>query len=247
MTNLEVGNSGVVFAVCGAVICFVLFQAILFIRKAWNRGKELNMSSADMKRVMVSSCVFSIVPSLPILLVLLVLMPSLGMYFPWLRLSVVGSGAYENMAANVSAQSFGLKSISDPGYTKEMLVGTMWVMTIGIIWGPLYTVIGSKYIQKGIKILKGKQGNRINAIFAAMFIAMVCVFSGTYFATPFKLGKTGVVGLVPLLVFIVSAIVMYLLDKLGKKTGSKLVSESSFPLSMIFGMFSAIIFNLILN
>ena len=246
MTNLDIGNSGIMFALCGVVVCFVLFQATLFIRKAWRQGKKLDMSSEDMKRVMVSSCIFSIVPSLPILLVLLVLMPSLGMYFPWLRLSVIGSGAYENMAANVCAQTFGLKSISDPGYNAEMLVSTMWVMTIGIIWGPLYTVIGSKYIQKGIKILKGRQEKRINAIFAAMSIAMICVFSGTYFATPFKINKTGAVGLIPLLVFIVSAIAIYFLDKLGKRTGSKLVSESSFPLSMITGMLSAIVFRLIL-
>lgn len=246
MTHLEIGNSTVVFALCGTVILFVCIQAFLFVKKAYARGIELNMSKEDMKRVMISSCIFSIVPSLPILLVLAVLMPNLGMYFPWLRLSVIGSGAYENMAANVTAQAFGLKSVSDTGFTVNILVAVMWVMTIGIIWGPLYTIFGTKYIQKGVEVLKGKQEKRFNAIFASMFIAMVCVFSGTYFAAPFKLAATGSKGLIPLLVLIVSALTIFVFDKIGKATNSKLIAEASFPLSMIIGMASAIVFNMFL-
>ncbi len=246
MSHLEIGNSTTLFMLCGMVILFVCVQAVLFIQKAYKRGIELSMSKEDLKRVMKSSAIFSIVPSLPILLVLMVLMPNLGMYFPWLRLSVIGSGAYENMAANVTAQAFGLKSVSDAGFTPEILVAVMWVMTIGIIWGPLYTVFGTKSIQKGVNVLKGKQEKRFNAIFASMFIAMVCVFSGTTFASIFKIEKTGMKGIIPLLVFIASALGIYGLDVLGKKTKSNLIKEASFPLSMIIGMAAAIIFNMIL-
>lgn len=241
-----IGNSAVVFLLCGLVIAFVLFQAFVFMKKAWKRGKEIGMSTQDMKKTMISSCLFSIVPSIPILLVLALLMPNLGMYFTWLHLSVVGSGVYETMASNATAKAFGLAGISDPNFTDQMLVSAMWVMTVGIIWGPLYTVIRSKYISKGIQLLKGKQEKRFDAIFTSMFIAMVCVFSGPYFSPIFKVGKTGTKGLIPLIVFVVGALTYYLIEEAGKKTNNRLLKELGFPVSMILGMVSAILVNFVL-
>ena len=188
-----------------------------------------------------------IIPSIPILLIMVVLMHNLGKFFPWLRLSVIGSGPYENMAANATAQAFGLESISSAGFTGEMFVSTMFVMTIGIIWGPLYTMLGSKYIQKGMNFIKGKQEKNYKDIFAVMFISLLCVFGGTYFATPFKLRSTGSIGIVPLLVLVTSALFIWLFDYIVKKTGKKLLQEFSFPLCLIIGMGSAIVYSIILS
>jgi len=251
MSYLDVANGNVLFLLCGIVIAFVLVQAVIFMKKAWKRGVELNMSTATMKKVIKNSLVFSIIPSLPILVVLLILMPTLGKYFPWLRLSVVGSGVYENMAADVTAKAFGLSGISDTGFTLQMFISAMWVMTIGIIWGPLYTALGSKYIQKGMQIIKGKHEKSFQAIFASMFIAMLSVFSGPYLSSPFKVisgeNEAGIVGIVPLLVLIVSAVCIWVIDTLGKKMKSSVLTEFGFPISLIVGMVSAVVFQMILG
>lgn len=248
MSNyLNVANGGLVFLLCGIVVLYVLVQAVVFMRKAWNRGIELGMEKGTLKKVMVSSSVFSIIPSLPILMVLLVLMPNLGKYFSWLRLSVIGSGVYENMAANVTAKSFGLESIADPNFTLPIFVSAMWVMTIGIIWGPLYTAIGSKYIQKGMDLLKGKQEKNFNDIFAVMLLALLAVFGGTYLASPFKMEETGAVGLVPLLVMIVAGLVTWILEIVVKKMKKNTLREFAFPISLIVGMASAVLFTIILS
>ncbi|WP_313151662.1 DUF5058 family protein [Lacrimispora sp.] len=244
---LDIANGGVVFLLCAVVIAYVLAQAVIFMRKAWARGLELGMEKKSIKKVMINSCVVSILPSLPILIILLLLMPSLGRYFPWLRLSVIGSGVYENMAADVTAKAFGLEGIADNRFSLEIFVSAMWVMTIGIIWGPLYTAFGSKLIQKGIKVLKGKQEKRFQAIFASMFIALLCVFSGPYLSTPFRVGTTGAIGLVPLLVVITSMAISWLLDIAAKKSNIKALSEFCFPISLVLGMVSAIIFSQILG
>ncbi len=244
---LNIANGGVVFLLCGIVIAFVLVQSVIFMRKAWARGVELGMERAALKKVMVNSCVVSILPSLPILIILLLLMPTLGRYFPWLRLSVVGSGVYENMAADVTAKAFGFTGIADPDFSFEAFVGAMWVMTIGIIWGPLYTAFGSKLIQKGIKVLKGKQEKKFQAIFASMFIALLCVFSGPYLSAPFRVGATGAVGLVPLLVLLVSMAFNTILEVLAKKSNIKALSEFCFPISLVLGMVSAIVFSQLLK
>ena len=243
---LDVANGNVVFLLCAVVIGFVLVQAVLFMRKAWVRGLELGMDTGRLKKIMLNSCVVSILPSLPILIILLLLMPALGSYFPWLRLSVIGSGTYENMAANATAIAFGLSGIADSGFTLEVFVSAMWVMTIGIIWGPLYAAFGTKSIQKGIATVKSKHEKLFQAVFNSMFFALLCVFSGPYFASPFKLGETGVVGLIPLLVVLVAMMFSGVLDALARKTSVKALAEFSFPISLVLGMASAIVFNQIL-
>lgn len=249
---LDIANGGLLFLLCGIAVLFVAGQAFLFMQKAWKQGLALGMKKETMKKVIQNSVVFSIVPSLPIVIILATLMPNLGRYFPWLRLSVVGSGTYEQMAANATAQAFGLAGVADAGFTKEIFVAAMWVMTIGIIWGPLYTALGSKYIQKGIGMIKGKNEKQFNAIFATLFIALLAVFAGPYLAAPIKLltGETAAVGpraLIPFLSFLVGMALIWGVDVLAKKTKSKMLSEFSFAISLIGGMGSAILFGQLLK
>ena len=107
MSHLEAANSSVMAVLCGITILIVLLQPILFLAAAVKRGKELNMTKEEMKNAAVSSAVFSIIPSLPIIISYLILVPSLGRYFPWLRLSVVGSASYETMVANMFLGLYG--------------------------------------------------------------------------------------------------------------------------------------------
>ena len=94
MTHMQLANSSTMAILCGITILIVLLQPILFILLALKRGKELEMTREELMEAARSSAVFSIVPSLPIVVSYLMLVPLLGRYFPWLRLSVVGSATY---------------------------------------------------------------------------------------------------------------------------------------------------------
>ena len=94
MTHLDIANGSAMAILCGITILIVLLQPVLFIIAAVRRAKELNMPKEELKEAAVSSAVFSVIPSLPIIISYLILVPSLGRYFPWLRLSVVGSAVY---------------------------------------------------------------------------------------------------------------------------------------------------------
>ena len=109
MTHLTLANSSLMAILCGITILIVLIQPVIFLTVAIRRGKELNMTKEEMKEAARSSAVFSIIPSLPIIVSYLILVPALGRYFPWLRLSVVGSAAYETMVANMAAESHFLR------------------------------------------------------------------------------------------------------------------------------------------
>lgn len=115
-----------------------------FMYRAWKRGKEIGLTEQKMKSVITGSALFSIVPSIPILIILVMLMSVLGKYFPWLRLSVIGSSSYENVAANIAARSFGLLSYTDEGYNASIFVSTMWAMSICILYEPLLVIFGQK-------------------------------------------------------------------------------------------------------
>ena len=140
MSHLDLANSSTMAILCGITILIVLLQPVLFIFAAVKRAKELNMSREELKEAATSSAVFSIIPSLPIIISYLILVPSLGRYFPWLRLSVVGSASYETMAANMAAEAFGLESISVPDIPVDVFVCIVFVVTVGILVGNIFNV-----------------------------------------------------------------------------------------------------------
>ena len=67
---LTIANSPVMFLLCGIVILYVLGQSVFFMYRAWKRGKEIGLSEQKMKSVITGSALFSIVPSIPILIIL---------------------------------------------------------------------------------------------------------------------------------------------------------------------------------
>ena len=160
MSHLEAANSSVMAVLCGITILIVLLQPILFLAAAVKRGKELNMTKEEMKNAAVSSAVFSIIPSLPIIISYLILVPSLGRYFPWLRLSVVGSASYETMVANMAAEAFGLESITVENIPLDVFVSIVFVVTIGILGGNIFNVFFLKTYDKKVEKIKGENAAR---------------------------------------------------------------------------------------
>lgn len=85
--------------IVGLLLIFLLCAVML--KMAWGRCIELGISQEKIKGVIKSSVIFSIVPSLSIVIGLFSLAAVLGVPWPWFRLSVVGSVSYELMAADM--------------------------------------------------------------------------------------------------------------------------------------------------
>ena len=113
----SVANSPVMAAFCGLAILVVLVQAAIFFRTAWKRALELGFEKKDLMKVVKSSALFSVVPSLPIIISYMILMPVLGKFFAWLRLSVIGSASYETLAANMAVTSLGFESLGSADFS----------------------------------------------------------------------------------------------------------------------------------
>lgn len=164
--HFVIANSPLMFLLCGIVILYVLGQSLFFMIRAWKHGKAIGLSTQTMKSVITGSALFSIVPSIPILIILVMLMSALGNYFPWLRLSVIGSSSYENVAANIAARSFGLLSYTDDGCNASIFISTMWAMSICILYEPLLVIFGQKKLDKGMTTLWHRKNQRYHCGFA---------------------------------------------------------------------------------
>lgn len=236
MSHLEAANSSVIAVLCGITILIVLLQPILFLAAAVKRGKELNMTKEEMKNAAVSSAVFSIIPSLPIIISYLILVPSLGRYFPWLRLSVVGSASYETMVANMAAEAFGLESITVENIPLDVFVSIVFVVTIGILGGNIFNVFFLKTYDKKVEKIKGENAALVPMITTAMFLGLY----GTM-AAPHLTNFSSIPALSAILVAGIAAL---LLGKLSTKV--KRLKEFSFALSMVIGMLASCVVNAML-
>lgn len=220
-----VANSNIMFLVCGLAILVVLVQAAIFFRMAWKEALRVGFTKSDLLKVVKSSSIFSIVPSLPIIISYMILLPALGKFFPWLRLSVIGSATYETMAANMAVTSYGFESLGSADFSPDVFGSIMWVVTLGVFLSSMSALILKKYDKKMQTITSNKKsfGALVPNI---MFLGMMATLAAPYLVD--------VKNIVSMSTIVVSAVVMIAMDYLAKKW--KPLKEFAFSLSMISGM-----------
>lgn len=249
-------NHPILFVIVGLIIAVVLGQSIYFLIKAMRRAKELGISSSKIKKTISSSAVFTVAPAISILVGVIALSKSLGVALPWLRLSVIGSITYENVAAGNALNAAG-QTMSETVTDPSLYVTVLWVMTIGIAAGIVLVPFLTKRIQGGM-VKMGMKDKKWAEIFNnAMFLGMISAFLGYVFCDIERLWKAqdgvytvvkkGVTytysatsGLIPALVMFVSAIVMAICGLISKKLKARWIEDYALPLSLIAGMVSAI-------
>jgi hypothetical protein len=228
---LSIANAPFVYAVCGIVLLFVLLQSVISLRIAWKRGLSIGMDRGRMLAVVRSSAVFSIVPSLPIVISLMAIAPVLGLPFSWLRLSVIGSAPYELIAAGIGAKSMGIGDLGAPGYTAQVFGNSMWVMTLGILGGLVLCIFTLKKYQGRMSHIGRKDGKWAAILVNALFFGMLSVF----------IGPPAVQGGSKLAVMLFSAIVMLGMTWFAKRIRSRSLEEFAMSLSMLCGMAFAVL------
>ena len=229
---MAVANSGLVFLLALIPIVLVVIQAFIFLGSAWKEGRKIGIKQGTLRKVVVNSVLFSIIPSLPIILIMAVLMPALGKYIPWLRLTVLGSAPYENMAADLAVKSFGLFGIADPGMTPSIFISVVWVMTLGVVSYPFVNgFFLKKYDGKLEKVKSG--GGFAEVAMGTLFLGVMAAYM-----PPMLIDYQNVPGLAAVAG---SGVLVILLDKIAKKTGIRSLGEFSFPLAMLFGMVVSVI------
>lgn len=158
---LEIGNSWWMYLLGVIITIFVIAGCLFFILKAFKEAKKLNMDKKVIKRTIISSAVFTILPSISILVGIFALAGQLGIPLPWIRLSVIGALHYEGIAADTALGFLKEAGITDP---KVQIVTVASVMTLGILTGPIFCLFGFKAYDKKLLAKANNQQNSTDSI-----------------------------------------------------------------------------------
>ncbi len=254
MTILQALNSAPLYLICGGIIAFVAIICIVFLIRAYKAGLAMGIDKNKLKTVITSSATFSLLPSVAILLGVIALAGSLGIPWPWLRLSVVGALHYETQVAQAAAEQVGI-SLSASEMTAQAFATIALLMSICIMWGMVLSIFLNKsYLKK----LSGKSKVQTESIstekkpgfadkaMTAMFIGLVSAYVTSYIGE-FVSGEgffTFKGDWVPLVVVAVSALSMAFFIWLSEKKKIAWVEDFSIAGSMLLGMASAVIVSL---
>ena len=224
-------NSALMYCMTAIVIAFVIAMSIRFIVMAWKRAKKIGMDPKMLRRVAVSSAIFTIAPAVSILLGVIALSRALGFPLPWLRLSVIGALTYETPAAASAASAMGTdlsNLITDP----VTFAAIAWVMTLGIIPGPVLVPTIGKKIENGVMRIRQKDEKWGSLFMTALFLGMISAFLGMIFATV----SEGLRGWIPCFVMIASALIMCVCAVFVKLLHWKWMEDYALPIRMLGGM-----------
>ena len=224
-------NSALMYCMTAIVIAFVIAMSIRFIVMAWKRAKKIGMDPKMLRRVAVSSAIFTIAPAVSILLGVIALSRALGFPLPWLRLSVIGALTYETPAAASAASAMGTdlsNLITDP----VTFAAIAWVMTLGIIPGSVLVPTIGKKIENGVMRIRQKDEKWGSLFMTALFLGMISAFLGMIFATV----SEGLRGWIPCFVMIASALIMCVCAVFVKLLHWKWMEDYALPISMLGGM-----------
>lgn len=236
----------VVWVLYAIVLAFVLALSIYYMLSAMKRAKQIGISKEKIKKVISTSATFSILPGVGIALGVVTLAGTLGVAFPAIRLSVVGSLQYETQMADSVATAIagGMKELIDKGMTAQDFATIAMVMTIAICSGGIEVLFFYRLYQPKIGKLMGKSTgggktggvNIGDLVFQVSFIGMVLGYLAMSIST-----ITGAVQFVDSYYNFIAVLVamgaMYVCDVLINKANWKWLDSFSTPLSMLLAMF----------
>lgn len=233
MTVTQILNSGVLYIVVIAGLLFIVGIAFLFFKKSWNRALDLGYSKDILKKVIKSSVIFTVVPSLAIVIALFSLASVLGIPWSWFRLSVVGSLGYELMAAEMSVTGAGYDSLGQFVKSGEIsAVSTiMFVMSISIMAGIIFNMFFGKKLQVSMQTFQKKNAEWGTLAMSYFMLSIAVVF------LPIQMSE----GPVYFATLLTSAFVSYLHLVVIQKYNVKWLSEFVLANSLIIGMVSSVI------
>ncbi|MCF7932421.1 MAG: DUF5058 family protein [Acholeplasmataceae bacterium] len=240
-TSLSFLSEWWVYVLAGLIFLYVIAQSVVFLLKARKRALSQGLSTSDLNRTMASSALFSIAPSIAILLGLLTLAKIFGPVISGLRLGILGAVTYELPAAlNVIKGVYGL----DVGAALEprMVITALWVMTFGIIPSLVIIPLFFKKINLKMDAFKAKDKGWGQIMMDALFIGMISAFVGVVLAPKVPEEGEPYISVLAILTLLSSAALIMVMGLLIKKYKLDWLKNYALPISMIAAMGLAVLY-----
>ncbi len=243
MSVLSQLSSPTMYLICGGIVAFVAVVCVIFAVRAWKAGVAIGMDQAVLKRVVKSSASFSVFPAIAILLGVIALSGSLGIPWPWLRLSVIGALHYETQVAQGAAEQVGI-TLSGSEMTAGAFSTIALLMSVCIMWGMVLNLFLNKKYTSRLAAPGKKAGGRSFAdeAMTAMFIGLVSAYLGSYLGQWVSgNGRFTFSGsLLPLLTALAGVAAMMVLTRISERKQLRWLEDFSLALSMLAAMLCAV-------
>ena len=154
--------------------------SLVYLKKAYDHCLELGITRKELSNVIKSSLIFSVVPSLSIVVGLFVLIAVLGSVWAWWRLSVIGSLSYETMISSSIAQVLGYASSAEmlESATGRQFGVVMILMSVGMLSGFLILLPFGKKLCKSVDRSAAESGGSTwkNVLSGVFMLVMFSVY-----------------------------------------------------------------------
>jgi hypothetical protein len=226
-------NSPLLLALVIGGLLYITGFSVVYLIKARKRCLEMGITKGEINQVIKSSVIFSIVPSLSIVIGLIALTAVLGTVWSWWRLSVIGSLSYETMISSSIASSLGFASSSEmmANATGEQFGVVMILMSVGMLSGFLVLIPFGKKLSTSVDKSQSN-GNTWKYVLSGCFMLVLLAV----YVPVLLIGDT-----IQALVMITGLVVAILLGILAKKPGLAWLNDFIMAFSMIAGMVSALL------
>lgn len=234
MNIFDILNSKLLYILVALGLLIIFLICVMFFLRAKKRAKELGIADEKVKATIKSSLVFSIVPSIAVIIGLITLTPLLGIPWPWFRLSVVGSLPYELTAADLAVKGLGYQDLTAYQASADpSAIGTiMFTMTISILGGMIFNIFFLEKYHKTVSGVGTKSSPFRELALSVLTFGMVTVF----FPIEFLKSKTHAA------VAITSILVTLILGQISKKYKIDWLADFIMSFALIIGMAAGVFF-----
>ncbi len=228
LAYLKTANSMGMWISCIPAVALVLFQAFIFMKRAWATGPKMGVTEAQMKEAAKSSFVASIGPSIVIVTGMVSLLASVGGPLAWMRLAFIGSVMYELPAADRAATAAGC-TLGTNNMTEEAFANAAWIMTVCCLGWIIVSALFTDKMEAFRDKVTGGNVNALTALTAGGGVGGFGYMVAQRFL-PFSLTNAN------MWAALVGFAVMFGLTMHGKKSGAKWVAQFGMTIAMIAGM-----------
>ena len=221
----EIANSPILWGIAFLAISLVLIQCFLIISRSVKTGKKMGISQERMKTAFKTGIISAIGPSVVIVIGMVSLLVIVGGPTALMRLSYIGNVAYELLAAQFAAESYGL-GLMDKVLPPEVFCVTLWCMGIGCIGWILFTAFATDKMGRFTQKLSGKSSKVFGAVSMGAMLGAYGYLDAGY-----------IIGMdISTVATIVGAVIMFCIMKLYKRTKKTWLNEWSLTFSMVGGV-----------
>lgn len=230
-TMKDIISSPLLLILVAIGLIYIVIFSLIHLKKSYSRCIEMGITKEDLKKVIKSSIVFSIVPSLSIVVGLFALISVLGVVWSWWRLSVIGSLSYESLISSSVASALKFSSAAEmlEKATGSQFGVVMILMSIGMLSGFFILIpLGKKL---SMSLSKSENSSSWKYVLSGTF--MLCLFA--VYIPVLLIGDT-----VQAAVMITGLVIAVALGILASKPKLRWLSEFIMAFSMIGGMISSV-------